>query len=180
MISFISGKIALKDDKSAIIERQGLGFEVFLSKTNLDKINIGEERNFYTFLFVGEKNMELYGFLSLEELELFKILKNVSGVGPKTAIILSSVGSIEKLKDSLEKGEVLVKGIGEKKLQKILLEISGKIQEIKKPVKKDEVYKALSSLGFSKEEISEAVINIPEEVKDPEERIKQALRFLGK
>lgn len=180
MISFISGKIALKDDKSAIVERQGMGFEVFLSKINLDKIKTGEERSFYTFLSMGEKNIELYGFLSLEELELFKVLKNVSGVGPKTAVILSSIGSIEKLKDLLEKGEIPVKGIGEKKLQKILLEISGKIKEIKKPIKKDEVYKALSSLGFSKEEISEAVNSIPKEINDPEERIKQALRFLGK
>jgi Holliday junction resolvasome RuvABC DNA-binding subunit len=84
------------------------------------------------------------------------------------------------LKETVRKGEIPVKGIGEKKLQKILLEISGKIREIKKPVKKDEVYKALSSLGFSKEEINEAIVNIPEEINDPEERIKQALRFLGK
>lgn len=180
MISFISGKIALKDDKSTIVERQGMGFEVFLSKANLEKIRLGEERNFYTFLFMGEKNIELYGFLSLEELELFKVLKNVPGIGPKTAVILSSVGSIDKLKELLEKGEVPVKGIGEKKLQKILLEISGKIKEIKKPVKKDEVYKALSSLGFSKEEINEAIISISEDIQDPEERIKQALKFLGK
>jgi Holliday junction resolvasome RuvABC DNA-binding subunit len=72
MISFISGKIALKDDKSIVIERQGMGFELFLSKTNLERIKLGEERNFYTFLFMGEKNIELYGFLSLEELELLK------------------------------------------------------------------------------------------------------------
>jgi holliday junction DNA helicase RuvA len=180
MISFISGKIACKDDKSIIVERQGMGFEVFLSANNLEKVQVGEERNFYTFLFMGEKIIELYGFLSLKELELFKTLNHVSGIGPKTAMILSSVGSLEKLKESLEKGEIPVKGVGQKKLQKILLELSGKIKETKAPIKKDEVYAALSSLGFSKEEVTQAIEKIPEEINDPEKRIKAALKYLGK
>lgn len=180
MISFISGKIIHKDDKSVIIEKQGMGFEVFLSVKNLEKVNVGEDGKFYTFLFMGEKIIELYGFLSLEELDLFKTLNHVSGIGPKTGMILSSVGSLEKLKDSLEKGEIPVKGVGQKKLQKILLEISGKIKEIKKPILKDEVYKALSSLGFSKEEITQAILSIPKNIEDTEEKIKIALKYLGK
>jgi len=180
MISFISGKVVHKDDKSIVVERQGMGFEVFLSVNNLEKVQIGEERDFYTFLFMGEKIIELYGFLSLKELELFKILNHVSGIGPKTAMILSGVGSLEKLKESLEKGEIPVKGVGQKKLQKILLELSGKIKEIKAPIKKDEVYSALSSLGFSKEEIIQAISKIPGEIENSEERIKIALRYLGK
>ena len=180
MISFISGKIVYKDNKSIIVERQGMGFEVFLSENNLKKINIGEDKDFYTFLFLGEKVIELYGFLSLKELELFKTLKHVSGIGPKTAMILSSVGSLEKLKDSLEKGEIPVKGVGQKKLLKILLEISGKIKETKKPVSKDEVYNALVSLGFSKEEIIQAISIIPEDITKTEEKIKIALKYLGR
>ena len=62
MISFISGKIALKDDKSAIIERQGLGFEVFLSKTNLDKINIGVFNPEGVRCLQEDENIELYVF----------------------------------------------------------------------------------------------------------------------
>ncbi len=180
MISFVSGKIAYKDDKSVVVNKQGLGFEIFLSTNNLEKVNIGEDKDFYTFLFMGEKVLELYGFLSLSELELFKTLNHVSGIGPKTAMILSSVGSLEKLKDSLEKGEIPVKGVGQKKLQKILLEITGKIKEIKKPIQKDEVYNALASLGFSKEEIVQAITSIPNEIETPEERIKAALKYLKK
>jgi Holliday junction DNA helicase RuvA len=184
MISFLLGRIIEKDDKRIILEKQGMGFEVFLSAINLDNIRIGEERNIYTFLFVSDKNIELYGFLSVEELGLFKLLNHISGIGPKTAMILSSVGSLEKLKESLEKGEIPadIKGVGKKKLQKILLEISGKIKEIKKPkeIKKDEVYKALSVLGFEKEEIFLALSKIPEEIKNDEDRIKCALKFLGK
>ncbi len=184
MISFLSGKVIYKDEKRAIVERQGLGFDLFLSEPALKKLKIGEERDFYTFLFIGEKNIELYGFLSFEEAELFKALKHVPGIGPKTAMSLAVFGSLEKLKEVLEKGEMPleVKGVGKKKLQKILLEISGQIKEMKsiKPKKRDEVFQALSSLGFSKEEIEEALSHISSEVKETEERIKQALRFLGK
>ncbi|MDD5696770.1 MAG: Holliday junction branch migration protein RuvA [Candidatus Pacebacteria bacterium] len=184
MISLLSGKIIYKDGKRAMVERQGLGFDVFLSAPSLEKVKVGEERDFYTFLFVGEKNIELYGFLSFEELELFKALKHVPGIGPKTAMSLVVCGSLEKLKEILEKGEMPpeVKGVGKKKLQKILLEISGQIKEMKnnKPKKKDEVYQALSSLGFSREEIDDAVSKIPKDVEDVEERIKQALKFLGR
>jgi len=75
-----------------------------------------------------------------------------------------------------------VKGVGQKKLQKIFLEISGQIKEMKnnKPKKRDEVFQALSSLGFSKEEIEGALSSIAPEIKETEERIKQALKFLGK
>lgn len=184
MISFLSGRIIYKDEKRAMVERQGLGFDVFLSGPALEKVKVGEERDFYTFLFVGEKSLELYGFLSFEELELFKVLKHVPGIGPKTAMSLVVCGSLEKLKEILEKGEMPpeVKGVGKKKLQKILLEISGQIKEMKnnKPKKKDEVCRALSSLGFSKEEIGAAVSKIPKDVEGVEERIKQALRFLGR
>jgi len=184
MISFLSGKVIYKDEKRAIVERQGLGFDLFLSEPTLKKVKIGEKTDFYTFLFVGEKSLELYGFLSFEEAELFKVLKHVPGIGPKTAMSLAVFGSLEKLKEVLEKGELPaeVKGVGQKKLQKIFLEISGQIKEMKnnKPKKRDEVFQALSSLGFSKEEIEGALSSIAPEIKETEERIKQALKFLGK
>jgi len=81
------------------VERQGLGFDLFLSEPTLKKVKIGEKTDFYTFLFVGEKSLELYGFLSFEEAELFKVLKHVPGIGPKTAMSLAVFGSLEKLKE---------------------------------------------------------------------------------
>ena len=118
-------------------------------------------------------------------MELFKILKGVSGVGPKTAMALAVAGSLENLKLSLEKGEMPegVKGVGTKKLQKILLDITGKIEEVNKiPAnrKKDEVFTALANLGFPRQDIIDAIENIPPEKKSLEERIREALKYLGK
>jgi Holliday junction DNA helicase RuvA len=187
MISHIFGKIIYKDEKRIILDKSGIGFEVFLSPSDLRDLVIGSENDIYTFLFLGEKVIELYGFLTPEKLELFKILKGVSGVGPKTAMGLAVAGSLEKLKDSLEQGELPedVKGVGVKRLQKILLEITGKIKEVKKivpkgKVEKDEVFDALTVLGFNKQDVAEAINQIPEGIKGSKERLREALRLLRK
>ena len=186
MLSHIFGKIIYKDDKKVILDKSGMGFEVFLAPTDLRELNIGAEKSIYTFLFLGEKVIELYGFLTPEKLELFKVLKGVSGVGPKTAMGLAVAGSLEKLKEFLEKGELPddVKGVGVKRLQKILLEITGKIKEVKvapkKKVDKDEVFDALTALGFNKQDVADAISQIPEEIKGAKERLREALKLLGK
>lgn len=187
MISHIRGKIIYRDGKKVILDRDGLGFEVFLAPSDLRGLAVGEERSVYTYLFVGEKVLELYGFLTPERLELFKILKGVSGVGPKTAMGLAVAGSLEKLKESLEKGEMPedVKGVGVKRLQKILLDITGKIKEIrkvspKKKISKDDVFDALVSLGFNKQDVADAVAQVPEEIVGAENRLREALKYLGK
>lgn len=186
MIGFLAGKIIYKDDKKVILERGGIGFEVFLASSNLERLNEGDEAHLHTFLLVGEKTLELYGCLNEKEMELFRVLKNVSGVGAKTALQLAVFGSIEKLKQVLEKEEMPLeaKGVGAKRLQKILLELTGKIEEIKKKDSKtkpkDEVFEALSALGFSKIEIKDALSSLSVEIKDSNEKIKQALKYLGK
>lgn len=187
MLSHIYGKIIYRDGKKAIIDKNGIGFEVFLAPSDLRELGIGEEKDVYTFLFVGEKVLELYGFLSPEKLELFRVLNNVPGVGPKTAMGLAVAGSLEKLKRLLEQGELPddVKGVGAKRLQKILLEITGKIKEVKNPsskkkITKDEVFDALVSLGFSKQDVADAVSRVSEDVIGPEKRLKEALKHLGK
>lgn len=184
MLSYLAGKIIYKDEKKVILERGGLGFEVFLAGSNLEQINLGDETHIYTYLLVGERALELYGCLSEKEMELFKILKGVSGVGAKTALQLASLGSIEKLKQALENGKMPpeAKGVGIKRLQKILLELTGKIEEIKKgktPVN-DEAFKALSALGFSKAEIIRALGYVAPEIKGLEKRVKEALKYLAK
>lgn len=184
MINFIFGEVLFKDDKKIVIDKGGIGFEIFLSLSNLDKVEIGEERQFFTYLAVGEKLMELYGFLTEKELEFFKILKSISGVGPKTALNLAIFGSSENLKIALESGNNLpeTKGLGAKKLQKILLELTGKIEEInkkdKKSVSSDEAFEALIGLGFSRNKVIEVLSQLPIEMKVTEQRIKEALRLL--
>ena len=184
MIHYLRGKIISKNNKSLILENQGVGFKIWASPDTLKKILEGKEIKLFTFLYLREEITELYGFLTLEELKLFETLNEISGIGPKTAMMLASFGSLEKLKEMMEKGELPreIKGIGKKKMQKILLELTGKIKELQEPPKiskTDEALDALISLGFSKQKAKEALTKISEELSE-EERIKKALKILGR
>jgi len=183
MISYIYGKITYKDDKKAVIDILGMGFDVFLSSMDIREIKEGEERRIFTYLFLKEKEIELYGFLTLERLNLFKVLKEIQGVGPKSAMGLSTAGSLEKLKELIEAGTLPedVKGIGKKRLQTILLEITGKVKEIKNnKTVKDETFEALIALGFNRQEVKDAIKQLPKEIKETEEKIRESLKFLRK
>ncbi len=189
MLSFLQGKVILKREKFIILETNGVGFEIFLSKRTIAKIpQIGQNLKLFCYLDVGERSLKLYGFLIYQELELFKLLRNISGVGPKAALDISSIGSPEKIKKEIEKGNEKVfediPGIGKKKARKIILELSGKLKTITPPKKEtipeDEAFLALINLGFQKEEIKRALSQIPKEIKDSQEKIKEALTILGK
>jgi len=184
MINYLRGKITYKDDKSLILENQGIGFKIFASPDILKKVVEGEETKIFTCLYLRETAAELYGFSTPKELELFEILNDISGIGPKTAMMLASLGSLERLKETMEKGELPseIKGIGKKRAQKILLELTGKIKEIRKPFDTDEIdgtLDVLISLGFSRQRAKEVLSEIPDEP-NQEERVKKALKALGR
>lgn len=182
MIYSLKGKIELKGEKFLVIDTAGLGFKVFCSTSTLKKISEGEEIKIFTSLYLREDSAELYGFLNKEELDLFDTLNGISGVGPKTAMMLASLGSLEKLKEMMEAGKLPpeIKGIGQKRMQKILLELTGKIKEMKVPEVDlaDGTLDALISLGFPRQKAKDALIKIPEEL-SREEKIKRALKILG-
>jgi len=183
MIHYLKGKIAYKNNKSLIIENQGMGFKVFCSPNTLKKVPQEGEIKIFTYLYLREEVAELYGFLTEKELELFEVLNDISGIGPKTAMMLASLGSLENLKKIMEQGQLPpeIKGIGKKKMQKILLELTGKIKELKTSDSRspaDGAVEALVSLGFTKQKAKEALAGIPKEL-NQEEKIKKALKFLG-
>jgi Holliday junction DNA helicase RuvA len=118
-------------------------------------------------------------------LEVFEILEKISGIGPKAALIIASLGNLEDLKKAVETQDFKyfqnIKGVGKKKIQKIILEIGGQIKKIGEfsIPRKDEALKALVSLGFSSEEAKEALEQVPKEITDIDKRIKKALQILG-
>jgi len=134
-------------------------------------------------LFISQNNIELYGFLNRDELESFKILNGISGIGPKTALSLASLGTIKEIQEILERGELppYIKGIGQKKLQKIILELTGRIKEVKKSRNEEdkEVIEALVKLGIPRQRAKESLSKISPEIKTTEEKIKEALKNLG-
>lgn len=183
MIYYLKGKIELKKDKIAVIEVGGVGYKVFCSPNTIKNIPDTNEIRVFTHLHLKEDVIELYGFLSEGELDLFEVLNSISGIGPKTAMMLASLGSLEKLKEIMESGKLPpeIKGIGQKRMQKILLELTGKIKELKKPGAdlSDGTVDDLVSLGFSKQKAKEVLIKIPGDL-SREEKIKMAIGILGR
>jgi len=204
MIAFLEGKIIYKPvaslpvtvpqlrktEKFIVLDVNGVGYKVFLSKKALTKIpEISETIKVFCFLNVRENALDLYGFLDLKELEFFEILDSIRGVGPKAALEISSLGPLEKIKERIisqdEKLFEGIPGIGRKKAMAIILELSGKIKDISKKsasVKDsaDEAEEGLLSLGFSRQQAKIALAKVPKDIKNTEQRIKEALKILGK
>ncbi len=188
MISYITGKIILRKDKFVILETGGVGYKVFLSQKTVSKISQDADfATFFCFQNVKEDALDLYGFLTYDELEFFETLMDIRGVGPKSALDIAALGSLEKIKDRIlaqdEKIFAGIPGIGSKKAMTIILELTGKIKMIssaKLKGSKDLAEDALTQLGFSVQQAKEALAQVPKDVKDMEERIKLALKSLGK
>lgn len=185
MIAYLEGTIVLRGKDFVIVDVNGVGYKVFLSEKTLSTVpEDAQLAKLYTFLYWREQNAELYGFLSPEELYLFETLNNISGVGPRTALQLASFGSLQELKSALEGGQIAMKGVGRKKLQKIMLEITGKIKEIaRSPARsagEDEVLEALVALGIPRSRAASVLRQLPAEIRDFRERVKSALKIIGK
>ncbi len=186
MIAFLEGKIILKRDRFIIVEVAGVGYKVFLNRQNLLKVpEIGENLKVFTYQNVKEEALDLYGFFTYEELEFFEILMDIRGVGPRSALDISALGSLDKIKDRILKQDEKIfegiPGIGSKKAMTIILELTGKIKMLgQKKGSADEAEDTLTQLGFSKQQAKDALARVPSSVKNSEERIKLALKNLGK
>ncbi len=193
MIAYLSGKIILKKQGFIILETAGVGYQVFLSAKTIENIPVaGESLKIFCYQDVGERSLKLFGFLTYDELELFTLVRNISGVGPKAALEISSFGPLDKIKKEIIEGDASfldnIPGIGQKKAQKIILELSGKLKDLEpKPAnqepdkfEKDEAFLALCNLGFPKDKCKSALSQIPKDITNSQERIKQSLQILGK
>ena len=132
MISFIKGTISYIGDSFVILECNHIGFQISMPSTALFRLTEGMEVTVYTHLAVKEDDLSLYGFLGMDDLQMFKQLITVSGVGPKGALqILSSI-STEELKMAIASGDAKLissaKGIGLKTAQKLVVDLKGRFK----------------------------------------------------
>lgn len=191
MISYLSGKIKHKNDKFIILDVNGVGYQVFVSPMTLETIGKNEKVELFTKLFVREDAMELYGFLTQEDLTFFEQLLTVTSVGPKSALNIMSVGKIEDIKKAIIHGDpailTKVSGIGAKTAGRLILELKNKITvETKEAGKVDlenigdnQAIDALKNLGYSQAEARQALQKVDSKITNIEERVKEALRILG-
>jgi Holliday junction DNA helicase RuvA len=188
MISHLSGKILHKDDSYLVLEVGGVGYKVFMTGNMLELLK-EENAALWIYTSIRENSHDLYGFLIRSELEFFELLISVSGIGPKTALGILNAAPIDALRHAVQRGNVahLVKigGIGKKNAEKIVIELQEKLGEIENlsddaMQAEEDAVEALSSLGYTTKDAREALKEVPENVSSASERVKQALKVLGK
>jgi len=188
MIGSIKGKVILKTDKFLIVETAGIGYKIKLVPSSLSAIKSNEEVFLFIHTHVREDILDLYGFLDYEELEFFEMLINVSGIGPKGALAILGITSIETLKKAIGTGDTSyltkISGIGRKTAEKIIIELRDKIGEEKSDSSLQgelDALEALKSLGYSQTEAREALKKISKTAEniDTNAKIREALKILG-
>ncbi len=187
MISYLTGTVAEKGSRFAIVEVAGVGYKVFVTDDTLRELALGKETKLRTHHVVREDAEDLFGFLKEEDLKLFELLLNVPGIGPKTALNILSVATPPTLRRSITSGETAyltkISGIGKKTAEKIILELREKLgaseegDSLKEEV---DALEALKSLGYSHSEAREALKDMPKEISGTSDRVRHALKLLGK
>lgn len=192
MISYLNGKILNKQTGYIILNVNNIGYKIFLYPAFLADLEIDEEKSFYIYQKVREDALELYGFRSIEELEMFELLLSISGVGPKSALGVIGVAEVDEIKASIGSGDpsilTKVSGIGKKTAERVVLELREKIGYIASPANSssgaeanfvaDEI-DALTALGYTLDQARSALKQVDPEISDSGERIRSALRTLG-
>lgn len=188
MISSLKGKVDRIRGNNVEMEVGGVGYSVWMGKKKFDE---GDEVKIRTYMAVSENDIALYGFEAEEDLDLFKMLITVSGVGPRTgASILANTDGAAVMK-AIGEADVeffkKIKGIGLKTAQRIIVDLKSKIGGLGElnlrdnlPLLEDDVTLSLRQLGFEKKEIEKVVRQVPRELVSTEERLGWCLQNLGK
>ncbi len=187
MIAQIAGIITEKGARFAIVVTHDIGFKVWVTDETLRHLKTGAGATLRTHHAVREDSEELFGFLEQEDLKLFELLLGVPGIGPKTALNILNVATPETLRRSITSGETAyltkISGIGRKTAEKIVLELKEKLGKSEEGAGlKEEVdaLEALKSLGYSHTDAREALRQGEKKVTGTSDRIKAALKLLGK
>lgn len=189
MIAYLSGKIIKKLDKGVILDTGNVGYLVHLPKPLHEKATEKTEAQFFIFTKVREDDISLYGFETVGELDFFKTLLNVNGIGPKLGLEILSQNP-EKVKSALINKDLnfltKIPGVGKKTAERIVVELQGKIDWTDISLTRnhasldtpfgEEAMEALTGLGYQKFEINRVLKDLPEDIKKTEEIITYFLR----
>ena len=201
MYSYIKGTLTEMEEDALVVEANGVGYHIYTTGQTFRYLpSLGEEIKVYTYLHIREDAMLLFGFLTKDELKVFRLLLGVSGIGPKGALAILSVMTTDDLRFAVlgDDAKAIAKapGVGAKTAQRLILELKDKlsledafeqklehVQEAaveKAKGAKNEAVQALVALGYSSSEALKALngIEITEET-DVEDILKQALKNMA-
>lgn len=196
MIAFVHGIAADMTENSVIVETGGIGYEIYMTGESLSQLTMGEKVKIHTYFQVREDAMQLYGFLKKDDLQMFKLLLGVNGVGPKAAMGVLSGITADELRFAVLSDDVKTlskaPGIGKKTAQKLILELKDKLkledafelklahEQEKAEVSGDvsdgrqEAVAALVALGYSSTDALRAVRKVTEVSSDDVEGLLKA------
>lgn len=188
MISYIKGIVKLKESGFAVVVTGDIGYKVFVVERDLFKLNVDDVAEFFTYHYIREDDMRLYGFVSRRDQEMFELLFSVTGIGPKSAMGILNAATTDSIAAAIGQSDTSlltkVSGVGKRTAERVILELAGKVEQFGVEAKSTEglsdAIEGLMSLGYSRSQALEALKNVPEDVTDPGEKIKQALKSLGK
>lgn len=195
MIGYLTGKIVMKKPTKIILDVSGVGYLINISVSTFEKIpDEAEKVSLFTYLNVKEDALDLYGFWTIEEKEMFELLISVSGIGPKIAQSILSAIQIDELKEAIKFGNLsrltATPGVGRKTAERMILELKDKIDSLEQidmtkisgvSIKNDAVL-ALTNLGYNQK----TAINVIRQILDAkptitiEDLVKEALISLNK
>jgi len=188
MIGHLIGRVTAIRPGYAIVTAAGVGYKVFATRELLLSLKQDSEAALWTHLAVRESILDLYGFGSEDELRLFELLLTVSGIGPKSALAILDIASVETLRSAISAGNASyltkVSGIGKKTAEKIVLELRDKVgASIEGSAASlhgdEEALEAMRALGYTQAEARDALRKVPQEIERSNERLREALRILG-
>jgi len=184
VISYLKGKLINYVSGKAILDVNGVGYGIWLGDKLRGKIKLQDTISLYIYTHVREDALELFGFEKKEELELFQLLLTVSGVGPKTALLIVDRGA-EEIKQAILKSDVsffiTIPRIGKKNAQKIIIELKSKLGSLEEfdfeqSGETQTILNALQTMGYSRDEALQAVRQIPHDLVNIEDKVRYALR----
>jgi len=194
--AFIHGQVEEKYADSIVVNVNGIGYHIYTTMATLDKVKkLGETMRFYTYLYIREDTVSLFGFASREEKAMFEKLITVSGIGPKGALSILSTLSVSQLALAIVTGDInsltKVPGIGKKTAQRLALELKERIDNselmnVSESVIASadscvqEAINALIALGYSSTEAVEALEGIKDSTDKVEEMVVLALKRLDR
>lgn len=188
MIGHLEGTVTAIRAGYAILSVQGVGYKVAATRAALASLRSGAHASFWTHLAVREDLLDLYGFQDEEEMRFFEMLLTVSGIGPKSALAILDIASVETIRSAIAAGraEYLTKvsGIGKKTAEKIVLELRDKVGisldgEGGSLSGDEEALEAMRSLGYTAAEARDALRKVPKEIQTGSERLRAALKIVG-
>ncbi len=189
MINYLRGTIVDSGVNYVVLDVQGVGYKVFTSSGFLDKKSGATELAVWTYLAVREDSLNIYGFVSKEELAYFEMLISISGIGPKSALSILNVAPIATIRQAVSTQDPVylakMTGIGRKTAEKVTLGLKDTVlpglETTAESASGDtDVVEALISLGYSEKDSREAVRTLSKEHSGTGDRLKAALKLIGK